>query len=150
MMIANAQRQGGTPLCKSSRLRDSINVNAGNRLQPVDQSAKQASFVRHCRSIRGRQGISPCGYGGITAPPQFRNVFHGGADARDQFVNLRSGLPAFWQLLCAGADFVRTEILQMLALSVESAQMRTKKLIRWANQEIAAYRLHVDQAVWRV
>ena len=84
------------------------------------------------------------------AAAQFRKVIDGGDDTGETFVILGAGFPAAGNLAGRGTDFVGTQALEMLGLSVEHADVRAEELVGRASKKIAANRLDVQRAMGRV
>src|SRR5579863_6316555 len=63
------------------------------------------------------------------------------------FVVLRSCLPAIRQLLGTGAHLVRTEPLQLVALSIQNAKVRSEKFVAGTGKKVAIKRTHIDGPV---
>src|SRR5580704_9195004 len=141
MMIPDAQRKRGAPLTRPARISDSVNTNPGNRLQSLNQPPDQLRFMRNRRAVGRGQRLPPSLHETIRPAPKFCKILNSRTDPRDQFVQLRTGFPTIRTLFAARTYLVRPKMLQMLALPIKNAGVRSKKFVRRANQEIAMQRL---------
>jgi len=99
------------------------------------------------RVIGGDQGFAARFGAGVAAAAEFGEIFDGGANAGDQFVNLRPAFPAIGNLVGARPHLVWTKGLQVLALAVERAHVVAEEFVGRADEEIAVEGFDVDQAV---
>src|SRR5882724_11034053 len=147
MMITQPERQRRAALVKSLRISYAEDVYARNREQSFDESRNERRFIRPSRAVRGQQGLTAFFHRPIAMPPKFRNVIDRRRNSRDQFLNLRPGLPAFGRGVRRRSHFVRLEPFQVLLLAIQGSHVRPKELVRRARQKIAVERLYVNRPV---
>src|ERR1700722_6902508 len=100
--------------------------------------------------VGGEDRAAPgCG-GGIGATAQVFPVIDCGFDSGDALVVQGAPLPAIWNFVGVGADFVGMKSLQMFAFSVKDAHVRPEEFVGRAGKEIAVERAQVDCSMGRV
>src|ERR1035437_3074435 len=100
--------------------------------------------------IRREDGLAPRLHFRIVMPAHIGDVVNGGDQPSQAFVVLRAGFPAIRQLLGAGAKFVGTQALQLLAFAEKNAEVRPEELVAGARQEIAINSADVNRPMRRV
>src|ERR1700678_931587 len=98
----------------------------------------------------GFDGCAASGGFGIRTAAEIGDVIHAGCDSGYAFVIQRAPLPAVGDGVGERADFVGTQVLEMLAFAEENAHVRTEKFVGGAGEEIAVERGYIDEAVGAV
>ena len=99
------------------------------------------------RGIRGLDGGTSGSDLRTCVAAEIRYVFHAGFDAGDALVIQCAPFPAVRNCIGVGPHLVRPKVLEVLALAVEHAHVRSEEFVCRAGQEVAVERRDVDEPV---
>ncbi len=117
---------------------------------PANQSFGQSAFVLLDRAVSRQQRGAATGYRRVHLSPEVSEIVHAGSDAGDAFMIQRAPLPAIGHGVGVGAHLVGLQALQVLALTVENAHVRSEKLVARAHQKIAIQSANINRTVGRI
>src|SRR5580658_1392106 len=154
-VIFDAHSERGAAFVEAGGVGDAVDLQFRNSLQAGHHSFEQSAFVlvdgcvggldggaaargRRWSSFARRTGESPvptcsvftsvctCSHDVAT---QVGYVVHAGGDTGDAFVVERAPLPAIWNRVRVGANFVRAQALEVLALAEEHAHVWAEEFV---------------------
>src|ERR1700722_7426966 len=109
MVIADPKGKRRAAFGGALLIRDAVNADAGNGFQAFDQTPDDFRFMGDGGKIGRGESFASRFRARVRAAAEFGEVFNGGADAGNQFVNLRAAFPAIGNLVGARSHFVWTE-----------------------------------------